>query len=94
MGVPVSEAEEGATPGSLRGSGATWFYQQTEDVARTGWRGRWSSNKQLARYLQDVSGQLLLVRMSAERRDTLKQFADSCAPLLRREFLVADIRPR
>jgi hypothetical protein len=28
--IPVSSATSGATPGGLRGSGASWFYQATE----------------------------------------------------------------
>eukprot|EP00971_Amphidinium_carterae_P203319 4034681-Amphidinium_carterae.1 len=36
-------AELRPTPGSLRGSGATFFYMCTEDISRLQWRGRWRS---------------------------------------------------
>eukprot|EP00969_Alexandrium_andersonii_P104197 4598875-Alexandrium_andersonii.AAC.1 len=37
----VPSGGNGLTPASLRGSGATDFYINTEDLARTAWRGRW-----------------------------------------------------
>ena len=52
----------GATPGVLRGSGATYFYQQTEHVPLLAWRGRWARQKTLEYYLQEVAAQMLLGR--------------------------------
>ena len=34
LGVPAAEGAKGIAPKSLRGSGATWLYQVTEDVER------------------------------------------------------------
>ena len=40
LGVPTAEKDRGVTAKSLRGFGATWLYQMTEDVERIQWRGR------------------------------------------------------
>ena len=39
LGVPYTQAERGATPGVLRGSGATFLYLETEDISLVAWRG-------------------------------------------------------
>ncbi|CAK8996317.1 Uncharacterized protein SCF082_LOCUS4736 [Durusdinium trenchii] len=36
LGLPVKQSSHGATPGVLRGSGATYLYHQTEDLAWDG----------------------------------------------------------
>ena len=48
LGVPSHLAASGPTPGSLRGSSATAFYHQTEDVPRIAWRGRWRKVESLS----------------------------------------------
>ena len=40
--IPCRAAAKGATPSVLRGSGATFFYQQTENLQLLAWRGRWA----------------------------------------------------
>ena len=42
LGVPHTLSQKGATPGVLRGSGATFLYLETEDINLVAWRGRWS----------------------------------------------------
>ena len=56
LGVPTTEGAKGIIPKSLRGSGATWLYQVTEDVERIQWRGRWQQRRTLEHYLQEVAG--------------------------------------
>ncbi|CAE7761674.1 unnamed protein product, partial [Symbiodinium necroappetens] len=62
--VPVLGADDGVTPKSLRGSGATWLYQRTEDIEKIQWRGRWQQKRTLEFYLQDVAGQLLMTGLT------------------------------
>ena len=68
LNVPVTEAAKGITPKSLRGSGATWLYQRTEDVDKIQWRGRWQARKNLEYYLQDVAGQILLTDLTESQK--------------------------
>ena len=70
LGVPHSSAE-GVTPGSLRGSGATWLYQVTENVPLVAWRGRWRRIQNLEYYLQEVAGQQFLLTLSDIARDRI-----------------------
>ena len=78
LGVPHTQAENGATPGVLRGSGATFFYQQTGDLAWVAWRGRWSRTRTLEYYLQEVGAFVLIHNLdsvSKTRISILSQFA-------------------
>eukprot|EP00438_Fugacium_kawagutii_P000101 Skav218715 [mRNA] locus=scaffold1346:664540:668773:+ [translate_table: standard] len=68
MGVPTSEKQNGITPKSLRGSGASWLFHCAEDVSRILWRGRWQSRRTLEHYLQDVMGQVLLTDLPPDKR--------------------------
>ena len=45
LGVPHRQNDRGATPGVLRGSGATFLYLECEDVQLVAWRGRWAKLK-------------------------------------------------
>ena len=60
LGIPHSQAGHGATPGVLRGSGATFMYTQVEDVSWIAWRGRWSRLRTLEYYLQEVAASVLV----------------------------------
>lgn len=77
----------GATPGVLRGSGATALYLQTEDLNLIQWRGRWAQLKTVEHYIQEVGAQSLLSTSSAETRDLVKLFADAAGPLLASFFV-------
>ena len=68
FGVPHTQQAREATPGVLRGSGATFLYLETEDVQLVAWRGRWSKLKTVEFYLQEVAAQLLLQQLSATSR--------------------------
>jgi len=87
LGVPSSMLVHGATPGVLRGSGATALYLQTEDLNLIQWRGRWAQLKTVEHYIQEVGAQSLLSTLSAETRDLVKLFADAAGPLLASFFV-------
>lgn len=59
LGVPCKQVHKGVTPGSLRGSGATCLYLQTENIPLICWRGRWNRVKTLEFYLQEVAAQVM-----------------------------------
>ncbi|CAE8602155.1 unnamed protein product, partial [Polarella glacialis] len=82
LSIPVLSSDSGATPGCLRGSGATWFYQATEDVPRLAWRGRWTRVQTLEHYLQEVAGQVLLASLTLQARETISQLAVLAQPAL------------
>ena len=72
LGVPCTRATKGATPGVLRGSGATYLYLETEDIGKVQWRGRWARLKTVEFYLQEVGAQLLLARLPAASRERIR----------------------
>ena len=63
LGVPRRQNQAGATPGTLRGSGATDLYYRTEDLQKVAWRGRWAKLKTVEYYVQEVAAQLFLHRL-------------------------------
>ena len=83
LGVPSHVTTSGPTPGSLRGSGATEFYLQTEDVPRIAWRGRWRKVETLEHYLQEVAAQLLLTDLPLAARGAISEFASASSRLLK-----------
>ena len=82
LGLPHSSFDKGCTPGCLRGSGATAFYQHTEDIPRIAWRGRWLRQRTLEYYLQEVAAQLLLSHVSSEVRDRIACFHNAADALI------------
>ena len=70
LGVPSGGS--GLTPASLRGSGATDFYLNTEDLARTAWRGRWKCLSSVERYLQEASTHFLLSELDEKARSRVR----------------------
>ena len=82
LGIPHRQAQRGATPGSLRGSGATFLYGRTEDVPWIAWRGRWARVKTLEFYLQEVSAQLLLHELPKRNRVLVHTLGDAAWPIL------------
>ena len=60
LGIPSKQADRGATPGTLRGSGATYMYTIVQDIPLIAWRGRWARTRTLEFYLQEVAAQLLI----------------------------------
>ncbi|CAE7658405.1 Clec4e [Symbiodinium microadriaticum] len=82
LGIPCRAALRGATPGVLRGSGATHFYQQSENLQLLAWRGRWARSKTLEYYLQEVAAQMLLSELPPESRSRILAFDRSCDAVL------------
>ena len=64
LDVPRRQTGRGATPGTLRGSGATHFYLADEDLTHIAWKGRWAKLKTLEFYIQEVGAQLFLQQLS------------------------------
>ena len=76
LGLPFGQKDEGITPGCMRGSGATFHYRRCEDIPRLAWRGRWFRVQTLEHYLQEVSGQVLLTRLSEAQRQKLRELSN------------------
>ena len=87
LGVPNRQADRGATPGVLRGSGATHLYTFSEDINWVAWRGRWSRVRTLEYYLQEVGAQLLIHQLSDLARSRIFTLADFALPVVRTCFL-------
>ncbi|CAE7673514.1 Senp8 [Symbiodinium sp. CCMP2456] len=82
LGIPCRAIVKGATPGVLRGSGATFFYQATENVQWLAWRGRWARVRTLEYYLQEVAAQLLLTELGTQARYRITAFDAACDAVL------------
>ena len=82
LGIPCRAIVKGATPGVLRGSGATFFYQATENVQWLAWRGRWARVRTLEYYLQEVAAQLLLTELGTQARYRIAAFDSACDAVL------------
>ena len=80
--VPRRQAEGGATPGTLRGSGATFEYLETGDISRIQWRGRWAQVKTLEHYIQEVGAQLFLFNLSESSRTKIQSFSGHLSSIL------------
>ena len=82
LDVPTKDAQKEVTPGSLRGSGATHFYLDCEDIPRIAWRGRWSQVKTLELYLQVVAAQVIFHRLPAASQTIIATRAEACDSLV------------
>lgn len=82
LGVPCTQAAKGATPGVLRGSGATYLYSCSEDINWVAWRGRWSRVRTLEYYLQEVGAQMLIHELDPLSRSRITSLADAAWPVL------------
>ena len=89
LGVPHRLADHGATPGVLRGSGATFLYLECEDVQLVAWRGRWAKLKTVEFYLQEVAANLLLQQLPPAARDRIATLRAFSHALLRRATVEA-----
>eukprot|EP00435_Cladocopium_sp_Y103_P042939 s2396_g12.t1 len=83
LGIPTSQREKGATPAVLRGSGATFMYLASEDLAKVQWRGRWSQLKTVEHYVQEVAAQTLVSQLDPLSKRRVKAFDEAAAFLLR-----------
>ena len=77
--IPFQQRLHGATPGVLRGSGATCLYHFSEDINWVAWRGRWSRIRTLEYYLQD---QILIHELKPRARARIEILADASGSVL------------
>ena len=77
LGVPCKQSVHGATPGVLRGSGATFLYASTEDIGWVAWRGRWSRVRTLEYYLQEVGAFMLIHELPPLAKTRISNLAES-----------------
>lgn len=82
LGIPHSQAGHGATPGVLRGSGATFMYTQVEDVSWIAWRGRWSRLRILEYYLQEVAASVLVHSLHPWAKSKIESLGAACLPVI------------
>ncbi len=80
--VPHKQSSHGATPGVLRGSGATYLYHFSEDINWVAWRGRWSRIKTLEHYLQEVGAQILIHELRPKAKARIEFLADASGTVL------------
>lgn len=89
--IPRRQAEGGATPGTLRGSGATHEYLQCGNISQIQWKGRWNRLKTLEHYIQEVAAQLFLFNLSPVARQKISSLS-SCLPLVLEELFPQDYK--
>ena len=90
LGVPFKQNDHGATPGVLRGSGATFLYSSSEDIAWVAWRGRWSKMRTLEYYLQEVAAYILVHNLSAIAKARIGVLSKFSWSVLWEELLLAE----
>ncbi len=81
FGVPSVDGA-GITPASHRGGGTTWRFFQGETLSMIRWRGRWTSDRSLEIYLQEVGAASILPSLKPADRDRISRFAQSSAAAL------------
>eukprot|EP00438_Fugacium_kawagutii_P012421 Skav228466 [mRNA] locus=scaffold1233:34393:36015:+ [translate_table: standard] len=87
LGVPHTQNEHGATPGVLRGSGATFLYAGSEDITWIAWRGRWSKIRTLEYYLQEVAAYVLVHSLSSSSRARIDELSRCSWCVLKSKYL-------
>lgn len=86
LGVPRRQCDRGATPGTLRRSGATHEYLRGSEISQIQWRGRWSRVRTLEYYIQEVAAQLFLFNLSPAARETISFLEQHLPVVLRTRF--------
>ena len=81
LGVPYRQTQKGMTPGTLRGSGATRMYLDTENIPLILWRGRWARLRTLEFYLQEVSAQVFTHSLSQQSQQMIRRLHTACPRL-------------
>lgn len=94
LGVPCRQQVHGATPGVLRGSGATYYYTATEDLSWVAWRGRWARVKTLEYYLQEVGSQMLIHELDSWAKARIFPLAEAAPAVLSHVFNLAEQNTR
>ena len=78
LGILRRQSEHGATPGVLRGSGATNEYLESSNISQTQWKGRWSRLRTLEYYIQEVAAQLFLFSLKLRPGKTWHGHLSKC----------------
>ena len=84
--IPRKQSVRGATPGTLRGSGATHEYLQSANLALIQWKGRWARLRTLEFYIQEVAAQLFLFNLSPKARSIIALLDAELAGVLQKLF--------
>ena len=82
------KGSNGVTPASTRGTGATIFYIDTEDLSRTMWRGRWARQGSAEAYLQEAAGSRVLAQLEPAQRQLVTTLATAADSLIEHLCLV------
>ena len=78
LGIPYRQTQRGMTPGTLRGSGATRMYLDTENIPLILWRGRWARLRTLEFYLQEVAAQVFTHSLSQQSQQMVQRLHTAC----------------
>lgn len=84
--LPRRQRDKGATPGTLRGSGATQLYLQSEDLQKVAWRGRWARLRTVEHYVQEVAAQLFLHQLPPAAKGRIVLLEQHVWTVLRAQF--------
>ena len=76
--------------GSLRGGGATFLLQQTENADLVRRKGRWLSSKVMEIYLQEASVSTYTSKMSQKNRDLIEALAGRFPEILDKAIYFMD----
>ena len=91
IGVPHKQSVRGATPGTLRGSGATHLYLEDEDLSKICWRGRWAKMRTLEYYIQEVGAQLFLHQLGPEVKANIAFLSSHTGTVMRAVFTAPEV---
>ena len=83
LGVPIGD-KRGYVLSGLRAGGITAFFQHTQDMMLTRWRGRWDSLRTLEHYIQELPMAEQFARLPADVRTKLARLS-GLLPVLTRE---------
>ena len=81
--VPRRQTARGATPGTLRGSGATHLYLSDVDITKIAWKGRWSRIRTLEYYIQEVGAQLFLHQLPVSAKHRIAELSANVDVILK-----------
>ena len=75
LGVPYGQ-HHGYTLAGLRAGGITAFFEATQDIGLTRWRGRWDSMRSLEHYVQELASHEAFARLDPISRAKIFRLAD------------------
>ncbi|CAK0902320.1 unnamed protein product [Prorocentrum cordatum] len=81
LGISTADGV-GLTPASLKAGGATWHFEQWENLPMLQWQGRWQASRTMEIYVQEVAAASLLPELPPQVRERIGLFASIAEPLL------------